>query len=179
MLGFNQHLNFRHPNILRLFGYFYDDHKIYLILEFAPRGEMYKVLQKCQGGKFDEPKASKYIKQMTQVISLHFPASEQLDLPQTCIEKSVREAFKKKKNKKCGFFPHWGGGGSPPNPHFFKSVDFQGGVGGLGSNFHTFLSNFIFFKNFVLFYPVFVGCKVIFRVKLKKKFFSPKCVSTL
>ena len=50
---------------------------------------MYKVLQKCQGGKFDEPKASKYIKQMTQVISLHFPASEQLDLPQTYIEKSV------------------------------------------------------------------------------------------
>ena len=57
----------RHPNILRLFGYFYDENKIYLILEFAPRGEMYKVLQKCQGGKFDEPKASKYIKQMTQV----------------------------------------------------------------------------------------------------------------
>ena len=52
-----------------------------------------------------------------------------------------------KKNKKCWFFPHWGGG-STPNPHFFKSVDFQGGVGGLGSNFHTFLSNFIFFKEF-------------------------------
>merc|ERR1719471_2419619 len=59
----------RHPNILRLFGYFYDETRIYLILEFAPRGEMYKVLQKCQGGKFDEPKASKYIKQMTQALS--------------------------------------------------------------------------------------------------------------
>ena len=66
-MSYNQLQYYRHPNILRLFGYFYDENKIYLILEFAPRGEMYKVLQKCQGGKFDEPKASKYIKQMTQV----------------------------------------------------------------------------------------------------------------
>ena len=57
----------RHPNILRLFGYFWDDKKIYLILEFAPRGEMYKVLQKSEGKRFDEKRASKYIKQMTQV----------------------------------------------------------------------------------------------------------------
>ena len=28
---------------------------------------MYKTLQKCNGGRFDEPRASKYIKQMTQV----------------------------------------------------------------------------------------------------------------
>ena len=54
---------FRHPHILRLFGYWFDETKIYLILENAPRGEMYKCLQKCQGGKFDEPRASKYIKQ--------------------------------------------------------------------------------------------------------------------
>ena len=50
---------------------------------------------------------------------------------------------KKNKNKKCGFFPHWGG--STPNPHFYKSLDFQGGVWGLGSNFHTFLDIFYFF----------------------------------
>ena len=29
----------------RLFGYFYDETRVYLILEFAPRGEMYKALQ--------------------------------------------------------------------------------------------------------------------------------------
>ena len=69
----------------------------------------------------------------------------------------IREAFKKK-IKSVDFF-HTGAGGSTLNPHFFKSVDFQGGVGGLGSNFNTFLSNF-FLKNFVLFYPVFVGWKV-------------------
>jgi len=59
----------RHPHILRLFGYWFDETKIYLILENAPRGEMYKCLQKCQGGKFDEPRASKYIKQMTEALA--------------------------------------------------------------------------------------------------------------
>ena len=33
----------RHKNILRLFGYFYDQSRVYLILEFAARGELYKV----------------------------------------------------------------------------------------------------------------------------------------
>ena len=90
----------------------------------------------------------------------------------------LREAFKNK-NKKCGFFPHWGWGGSTPNPHFFKSVDFQGGWGVLGPISTLFCPILFFLKNFVLFYPVFVGWKVIFRVKLKKNFFHPKCVSTL
>ena len=33
----------RHKNILRLYGYFYDQSRVYLILEFAARGELYKV----------------------------------------------------------------------------------------------------------------------------------------
>lgn len=36
----------QHPNILRLFGYFYDETRVYLILEFAPQGELYKMLKK-------------------------------------------------------------------------------------------------------------------------------------
>nr|BAF44482.1 aurora kinase 2 splicing variant [Arabidopsis thaliana] len=38
----------RHPNILRLYGYFYDQKRVYLILEYAVRGELYKELQKCK-----------------------------------------------------------------------------------------------------------------------------------
>lgn len=38
----------RHPNILRLYGYFYDETRIYLILEYAAGGELYKLLQKCK-----------------------------------------------------------------------------------------------------------------------------------
>ncbi|KAJ1834517.1 spindle assembly checkpoint kinase [Coemansia sp. RSA 2711] len=56
----------RHPHILRLYGYFYDDKRIYLILEYAARGEMYKLLQKQ--GSFSEPMAAKYIWQMATAL---------------------------------------------------------------------------------------------------------------
>lgn len=46
----------RHPHILRLYGYFYDSSRVYLILEYAPRGELYKELQKCN--RFDDGRAA-------------------------------------------------------------------------------------------------------------------------
>lgn len=52
----------RHPNILRMHGYFYDETRIFLILEFAARGELYKVLQKFQ--RFDEVTAATYMLQL-------------------------------------------------------------------------------------------------------------------
>ncbi len=58
----------RHPNILRLFGYFWDETRIYLILEYAPRGEMYKILQNMPGGRFDEAKTAKYIRQLAAAL---------------------------------------------------------------------------------------------------------------
>ncbi|XP_043352044.1 aurora kinase C-like isoform X4 [Dermochelys coriacea] len=36
----------RHPNILRFYNYFHDRTRIYLMLEYAPGGELYKELQK-------------------------------------------------------------------------------------------------------------------------------------
>uniref|UniRef100_A0A1I8EGP9 Aurora kinase n=1 Tax=Wuchereria bancrofti TaxID=6293 RepID=A0A1I8EGP9_WUCBA len=35
----------RHPNILRLYGYFHDDDRVYLVLEFAPKGNLFQHLQ--------------------------------------------------------------------------------------------------------------------------------------
>lgn len=35
----------RHKNILRLYGYFYDQSRVYLILEYAAKGELYKELR--------------------------------------------------------------------------------------------------------------------------------------
>ncbi|KAM7474225.1 hypothetical protein LguiB_021468 [Lonicera macranthoides] len=35
-----------HPNVLRLFGWFHDDERIYLILEYAHGGELYSQLRK-------------------------------------------------------------------------------------------------------------------------------------
>ena len=47
----------RHPNILRLFGYFHDDSRVFLILEYAAQGELYKHLRH---GPFDERRAAAY-----------------------------------------------------------------------------------------------------------------------
>jgi serine/threonine protein kinase len=49
----------RHPNILRLYGYFYDKNRVYLILEYAFKGELYKELKKAK--RFDERRAAGYI----------------------------------------------------------------------------------------------------------------------
>ncbi|KAG6538707.1 hypothetical protein ZIOFF_003835 [Zingiber officinale] len=38
----------RHPKILRLYGYFYDQTRVYLILEYAAKGELYEELQKSK-----------------------------------------------------------------------------------------------------------------------------------
>ncbi|KAL4869968.1 hypothetical protein BDV12DRAFT_166739 [Aspergillus spectabilis] len=58
--------NLRHPNVLRLFGHFQDSKRIFLILEFAGRGELYKHLRKEH--RFPEWKAAQYIAQMTSAL---------------------------------------------------------------------------------------------------------------
>ncbi|KAI8627555.1 kinase-like protein [Xylariaceae sp. FL1651] len=54
--------NLRHPNILKLYGYFHDSKRIFLILEFAGHGELYKHLRRAQ--RFSELKAAQYVAQM-------------------------------------------------------------------------------------------------------------------
>ncbi len=56
----------RHPHILRLYGYFYDENRVYLIMEFAANGELYKHLQ--QQTKFDEPTTAKYMLQLAKAL---------------------------------------------------------------------------------------------------------------
>lgn len=56
----------RHPNVLRLYGYFYDTARIYLILEFAPGGEVYKSLQAEH--HFAEDKAARYVCELTRAL---------------------------------------------------------------------------------------------------------------
>ncbi|KAK3856470.1 hypothetical protein Pcinc_037208 [Petrolisthes cinctipes] len=58
----------RHPNILRLYGYFHDDVRVYLILEYAPRGELYKELQNQPNQRFDETRSAKYIMQLAHAL---------------------------------------------------------------------------------------------------------------
>lgn len=58
--------NLRHPNVLRLYGHFHDSKRIFLILEFAGRGELYKHLRKEH--RFPEWKAAHYIAQMAAAL---------------------------------------------------------------------------------------------------------------
>lgn len=55
-----------HPNILRMFGYFYDETRVYLVLEYAPQGELHKRLRNLL--KFDEPTAAKYMCQLIDAL---------------------------------------------------------------------------------------------------------------
>uniref|UniRef100_A0A673H108 non-specific serine/threonine protein kinase n=1 Tax=Sinocyclocheilus rhinocerous TaxID=307959 RepID=A0A673H108_9TELE len=57
----------RHPNILRLYGYFHDTARVYLILEFAPKGELYGELQRC--GTFDDQRSATYVMELADALS--------------------------------------------------------------------------------------------------------------
>jgi aurora kinase A len=56
----------RHPHILRLYGYFYDSTRVYLILEYAPKGELYKELQK--NTRFNDQRSATYIYQLSDAL---------------------------------------------------------------------------------------------------------------
>ncbi|EHB18276.1 Serine/threonine-protein kinase 12 [Heterocephalus glaber] len=56
----------QHPNILRFYNYFYDWRQIYLFLECAPRGELYKELQKsCT---FDEQQTAMIMAELADAL---------------------------------------------------------------------------------------------------------------
>ncbi|KDQ11049.1 hypothetical protein BOTBODRAFT_177535 [Botryobasidium botryosum FD-172 SS1] len=59
--------NLRHPHVLRLYGFFHDEKRIFLMLEFAGRGELYKQLHKQ--GRFTEKRSARYIAQMADALS--------------------------------------------------------------------------------------------------------------
>ncbi|VEN50119.1 unnamed protein product [Callosobruchus maculatus] len=58
----------KHPNILRLYGYFHDETRVYLILEFAANGALYQKLTATLDKRFSEPEAAKYIAQVADAL---------------------------------------------------------------------------------------------------------------
>ncbi|KAJ1354644.1 hypothetical protein KIN20_011638 [Parelaphostrongylus tenuis] len=57
----------RHPNILQLKGYFHDQQRVYIILEFAEGGELYERMKKKV--RLDEAEAAKYVRQLADALS--------------------------------------------------------------------------------------------------------------
>ncbi|CAH2054455.1 unnamed protein product, partial [Iphiclides podalirius] len=58
----------KHPNILRLLTWFHDERRIYLVVEFAAGGELYKHLTNSPKGRFPEARAAKYIYQVADAV---------------------------------------------------------------------------------------------------------------
>mmetsp|Transcript_24597 Transcript_24597/g.53253 ORF Transcript_24597/g.53253 Transcript_24597/m.53253 type:complete len:359 (+) Transcript_24597:129-1205(+) len=56
----------RHRHILRMYGYFYDNKNIYLILEYSPGGELYKKL--TAKGRFSERTAARFISDLSMAM---------------------------------------------------------------------------------------------------------------
>jgi aurora kinase, other len=56
----------RHRNILRMYGFFFDHKRIYLILEFATGGELYKQLQEKRC--FSERRTAQYVKDVADAL---------------------------------------------------------------------------------------------------------------
>ncbi|KAF7639750.1 Protein kinase domain-containing protein [Meloidogyne graminicola] len=56
----------RHPNILRLYGYFYDDERVYMVLELAQLGAVYSLLKKSH--KFAHPLTAHLIYQVADAL---------------------------------------------------------------------------------------------------------------
>ncbi|KAG6771513.1 serine/threonine-protein kinase Aurora-3 [Populus alba x Populus x berolinensis] len=56
-----------HPNILRLYGWFHDDQRVFMILEYAHGGELFKELRKC--GYLSEQKAATYVASLANALA--------------------------------------------------------------------------------------------------------------
>ena len=66
------HSTLDHPNIVKMHGWFWDEKKLYIILEYCPDGELFSILQSQPYKRFSEDVASDYIKQMINaLIYLH------------------------------------------------------------------------------------------------------------
>ncbi|CAH8540042.1 unnamed protein product [Schistosoma curassoni] len=57
----------KHPNIVRMYSYFYDKKRIYLVLEYVPRGELSKEINRF--GHFGDSRAATYVYQLSKALS--------------------------------------------------------------------------------------------------------------
>ncbi|RZF34772.1 hypothetical protein LSTR_LSTR007824 [Laodelphax striatellus] len=62
------HSRLNHPNIISLFTYFADDRRIFLVLEYAGKGELYKHLQSAPYKRFSESLSAKYIYEVADAL---------------------------------------------------------------------------------------------------------------
>jgi serine/threonine protein kinase len=64
------HSRLKHDNIVRMYSYFHDSDKVYLVLEYCPGGTLYEALRKAPDNRFPEPKAASIIKQLASALAV-------------------------------------------------------------------------------------------------------------
>ncbi|XP_065346692.1 aurora kinase C-like [Cloeon dipterum] len=58
----------KHENILQLLTYFVDEKRVFLVLEYASKGELFRELNAQKHRRFEEPKCAKYIYQVASAL---------------------------------------------------------------------------------------------------------------
>lgn len=58
----------KHPHVLHMLTYFHDHKRIFLVLEFAAKGELYKELKRQPYGRFNEHLSAKYTYQVADAL---------------------------------------------------------------------------------------------------------------
>ena len=66
------HARIRHKNCCRLYGWFKDAKRIYLVMRFAEHGDFYKFMKEQPHGRVDQPRAMRYVRQLAAaLVGLH------------------------------------------------------------------------------------------------------------
>lgn len=60
------HSNLRHPSVLAFHAWFHDSRRVFLVIEYAAGGELYKMLRKAM--RFPEQRAAKYAAQVGSAL---------------------------------------------------------------------------------------------------------------
>jgi len=60
--------NLNHENVVKMYGYFADEKRFYIILEYANGGDLYSYMLSQHGRKFSESVASNFVRQLIKAV---------------------------------------------------------------------------------------------------------------
>ena len=63
------HTRLRHQNIVRMYSYFHDKDRVFLVMEYCPGGTLFDALKSMPNKRFDEPYAANVMKQLCAALS--------------------------------------------------------------------------------------------------------------
>ena len=64
----NVHRRIRHPNIVRLHGYFHTSHGVVLVMQYCSEGTLYQKLTEAPNKRFDEKTAARFTRHICRAI---------------------------------------------------------------------------------------------------------------